>query len=93
MSKDTHRVRLSSLTVQVLLHPSLILQARIEVVEQQGRLRAPVSHLIRESKLKTVDDLPQGEICVCQRLAYKIFAFARCLIVFEHTLEVAEELG
>lgn len=49
--------------------------------------------LVGESKLESVNDLPQSKICICQRISHEMFALSCRFVVLEYTFEVAEEFG
>ena len=53
-----HTVFESPIAAEVIFQPLLLLQARIELVEDDGELLRTSSHFFWEGKLQPVDNLP-----------------------------------
>ena len=92
VAEDTHGVFQSSFALEIVRQPFLILETRVERSEDQRELLLSSSHLFGESKLESVDDLPQGGIGVGEFAADEVLALALGLVVFQNTLKVGKEL-
>jgi len=94
MAEDPVAVRQPPLTGQILLQPLLLFHALVKRVEEPGELGLPRRHLLGESVVTAVEDLPDRRVRVRELVPDEILALpvAVFLVESQRSVEVGEEL-